>query len=379
MATAIGRSRGCEASPARLTNLPPYSFSETRGRWFTARGARGVPPSPADGCKASRPPSPAPRGLRTPWPQPLAAAEGVRRVQHGSPIFHPTASQRREAAGSPRAGRAASHPHLRMAVRPAARPLRPQGAFEPHGRFRNTGLLSRAAAPPLQLAALRWRVASVVLVRSRPPPGSASSGFSVSRVWEPGTAGRESAGLRPEGGRRMPGTHPSGPWRLTEPLRSPVREFSCSAGPENPVRREARERSRRQEGRLGAHGTRSQSFRRLRVGRRCVASSSAMTGFATRVSENPNRRQRHSHVSRTQAAPPLVAWASSPRRVDHLRGGGRTVGRMPTAPWGVMVVGHHSAPCGAMVAWASSPRKEHSPSEQRPHDGQDARRLEFGH
>jgi hypothetical protein len=32
-----------------------------------------------------------------------------------------------------------------------------------------------------------------------------------------------------------------------------------------------------------------------------------------------------------------------------------------------------------LVAWASSPRKDHSPSEQRPHDGQDARRLEFGH
>jgi hypothetical protein len=28
-----------------------------------------------------------------------------------------------------------------------------------------------------------------------------------------------------------------------------------------------------------------------------------------------------------------------------------------------------------MVAWASSPRKDHSPSEQRPHDGQDARRT----
>jgi hypothetical protein len=73
--------------------------------------------------------------------------------------------------------------------------------------------------------------------------------------------------------------------------------------------------------------------------------------------------------------PPLVAWASSPRRVDHLWGGGCTVGRMPTAPWGVMVAGHHSAPCGAMVAWASSPRKDHSPSQQRPHNGQDARRI----
>jgi hypothetical protein len=28
-----------------------------------------------------------------------------------------------------------------------------------------------------------------------------------------------------------------------------------------------------------------------------------------------------------------------------------------------------------MVAWASSPRKDHSPSQQRPHNGQDARRI----
>jgi hypothetical protein len=41
---------------------------------------------------------------------------------------------------------------------------------------------------------------------------------------------------------------------------------------------------------------------------------------------------------------------------------------------------HHSRASRArapptMVAWASSPRKDHSPSEQRPHDGQDARRT----
>jgi hypothetical protein len=51
-----------------------------------------------------------------------------------------------------------------------------------------TGLPSRSAlaAPPLRLAALRWRKAFVVLGRLRPPPG-VSSGFSVSRVREPGT------------------------------------------------------------------------------------------------------------------------------------------------------------------------------------------------
>jgi hypothetical protein len=41
---------------------------------------------------------------------------------------------------------------------------------------------------------------------------------------------------------------------------------------------------------------------------------------------------------------------------------------------------HHSRVARArgsptMVAWASSPRRDHSPSEQRPHDGQDARRA----
>jgi hypothetical protein len=46
---------------------------------------------------------------------------------------------------------------------------------------------------------------------SRSSPGRASSGFSVVRVREPGTAEREPARLRPEGDRRMPGTRPSCP------------------------------------------------------------------------------------------------------------------------------------------------------------------------
>jgi hypothetical protein len=43
--------------------------------------------------------------------------------------------------------------------------------------------------------------------------------------------------------------------------------------------------------RLGTHGTRSQSFRRLRFGRRHVTRPSAMTGSATRVSENLRQGQ----------------------------------------------------------------------------------------
>jgi hypothetical protein len=57
-----------------------------------------------------------------------------------------------------------------------------------------------------------------------------------------------------------------------------------------------------------------------------------MTGSATRGPENLTRHRRQSHVSRTQTPLPLVAWASRPR-------------------------------------------KDYSPSEQRPHNGQDARRT----
>jgi hypothetical protein len=124
----------------------------------------------------------------------------------------------------------------------------------------------------LRLAALRWRVAFVVLVRNRPPSGVSTaclvavahfSGtrfprvpplenvpkqprsvcgtfsrtarpplrpypFSISRVREPGTAERESTNLHPESDRRMPGTRSSCPWRQT----SPVREVTCPVGHE---------------------------------------------------------------------------------------------------------------------------------------------------
>jgi hypothetical protein len=46
--------------------------------------------------------------------------------------------------------------------------------------LRNTGLPSRStlAAPPLRLAALRWREAPITLVHSQPPPG-VSTAFLV--------------------------------------------------------------------------------------------------------------------------------------------------------------------------------------------------------
>jgi hypothetical protein len=96
-----------------------------------------------------------------------------------------------------------------------------------HLILRCAGLPSRSAlvAPPVRLAALRWREAFVLLGRSRPPPG-VSSGYSESRVREPGTAGRETACLRPQSDRRMPGTRSSCPRRQP----SPLRDVSCSAG-----------------------------------------------------------------------------------------------------------------------------------------------------
>ena len=78
--------------------------------------------------------------------------------------------------------------------------------------------------------------------------------FSGSRVREPGTAERESAGRRPEGYRRMPGTRPSCSRRQTSPARPPVRDFSCSAGPVILVFCAAREGTHLCCGAFGAHG-----------------------------------------------------------------------------------------------------------------------------
>jgi hypothetical protein len=83
----------------------------------------------------------------------------------------------------------------------------------------------------------------------------------------------------------------------------------------------------------GARGPRErcQSFRRLRFGRRHVASSSATTGSATRVSDI--QRQRQASGTATVAVDswwrglPARAWTTTSRR------DGRTAGRMPTAPW----------------------------------------------
>jgi hypothetical protein len=83
----------------------------------------------------------------------------------------------------------------------------------------------RASAPPRR-PAVAWGVCQ----------GGVSSGFSVPRVREPGTAEREPAGLRPEGGRRCPGTRPSCPWLQTSPLRPPVGEVLSGALPSsNPL------------------------------------------------------------------------------------------------------------------------------------------------
>jgi hypothetical protein len=137
----------------------------------------------------------------------------------------------------------------------------PRLAAAPLGPFlRLTGLPSHSAliAPPLRLAALRWRVGALVLVRLWPPPGvstaflpavahfsgGASKVFSVSRVREPGTAERELAYLRSDGDRRMPGTRPLCPRRQA----SLVGDFSSSVGHVILGPREAREGAHRLRG-----------------------------------------------------------------------------------------------------------------------------------
>jgi hypothetical protein len=164
-----------------------------------------------------------------------------------------------------------------------------------HLVLRCTGLPSRSArvAPPLRLAALRWRGAPVFLGRFRPPSGVSTAflvavarfskarsprvppsrmcagrleasaahsqgrharryanRFSASRVREPGTAERESTCLRPKSDRRMPGTRPLFRRRPA----SPWREFTCSAGPVILVVCRAREGEQRGRGASGARG-----------------------------------------------------------------------------------------------------------------------------
>jgi hypothetical protein len=74
---------------------------------------------------------------------------------------------------------------------------------------------------------------------------------------------------------------------------------------------------------------------------------------APRCQMEPHRWWRGHHSAPWAA---MVAWASSPRMADRLRGDGRTAGRMPAAPWEATVV-LPAAPWAAMVAWASSPRR----------------------
>jgi hypothetical protein len=84
----------------------------------------------------------------------------------------------------------------------------PPSAAAPLGTvLRDTGLPSRSAlvAPPLRLAALRWRVASVILGRRRPPPGVSTAclvavaRFSVTRL--PRIATLENVPTRDRGAR----------------------------------------------------------------------------------------------------------------------------------------------------------------------------------
>ena len=79
-------------------------------------------------------------------------------------------------------------------------------------------------------------------------------------------------------------------------------------------------------------------------------------------------------VSRNRTRPPVTGSVTDEVNAEHLDPSVSVGDRGSDSEL------HHSRASRArapptMVAWASSPRKDHSPSEQRPHDGQDARRT----
>jgi hypothetical protein len=231
-----------------------------------------------------------------------------------------------------------------------------------------TGLPSRSAlvAPPLRLAALRWRGAFNVLTRVRPPPGVstaclvAATHFSVTE--SRGSPTRYCAHRNSNAGGTIPCT-----------ARPPMREFSCSEGPENRVRREARVGANRRcgapAGPTGAvpvispvafrspacHSSFSDDWlRHARFGE--PASGAATAGSA-------GARNGHGHGPRARRRP----------RTEPLHGT-----QTPAAATGTAISrgarrGHGSD--GFLVAWASSPRMDHQRSERRPHGGQDAHRT----
>jgi hypothetical protein len=181
VARPTGGPLSCAAGPV---NPWPCGGREGVDRWSIALGARG--------CGARRPPV----ALRSTWCGTLSAAPGIRHARCGQP--HSRAAFRRVRRLS----------RLRSGSPPCGGVWRSQSSFD-HGHL-------RASRRP------SWWLL-------RTSSGSASNGFSVSRVREPGTAEGDSACLRPDGDPRMPGTRSSQPLRLASPARPPVRDVTCPA------------------------------------------------------------------------------------------------------------------------------------------------------
>jgi hypothetical protein len=79
-------------------------------------------------------------------------------------------------------------------------------------------------------------------------------------------------------------------------------------------------------------------------------------------------------VSRNRTRPPVTGSVTDEVNAEHLDPSVSVGDRGSDSELHHSRASRTTAP-PTMVAWASSPRKDHSPSEQRPHDGQDARRT----
>jgi hypothetical protein len=187
-----------------------------------------------------------------------------------------------------------------------ARSGEPQSAAAPLGLFlRFTGLPSRSAlvAPPLRLAALRWCATFVVLGAYRPPPGvSTACLVAVTHCPAAPFPGEPHTVLCPS---KLEG------WRHNAVYCTPaVARCRVLSGARDSRALRSSRRAHRWEARLGVHGTRSQSVRRLRFGRRPDFPSSAMTGSATTFPEKQGQAPDGEERYLCQMSVP-VAWTDS--------------------------------------------------------------------
>jgi hypothetical protein len=181
-----------------------------------------------------------------------------------------------------------------------SRQQRPLGLF-----LRFTGLPSRSAlvAPPLRLAALRWCATFVVLGAYRPPPGvSTACLVAVTHCPAAPFPGEPHTVLCPS---KLEG------WRHNAVYCTPaVARCRVLSGARDSRALRSSRRAHRWEARLGVHGTRSQSVRRLRFGRRPDFPSSAMTGSATTFPEKQGQAPDGEERYLCQMSVP-VAWTDS--------------------------------------------------------------------